>query len=100
MTSAEAAERAEAAGDERIRLRVLVEREFIRSSTHPEAGSEGLVRVANEAIAGLEPLGDDAGLSKAWWLLGEVHSIAGHWQKRADALSARSPTRAAAAPAR
>jgi class 3 adenylate cyclase/tetratricopeptide (TPR) repeat protein len=83
---AEAAERAEAAGDERIRLRVLVEREFIRSSTHPEAGSEGLVRVANEAIAGLEPLGDDAGLSKAWWLLGEVHSIAGHWQKRADAL--------------
>ena len=83
---AEAAERAEAAGDERIRLRVLVEREFIRSSTHPEAGSDGLVRVGKEAIAGLDPLGDDAGLAKAWWLVSEAHSIAGHWQQRADAL--------------
>ena len=83
---AEAVERATAAGDERIRLRALVEREFIRSWTHPEAGSEGLVRVGNEAIAGLEPLGDDVGLAKAWWLVSEADSVAGHWQRRADAL--------------
>ena len=83
---AEAVERASATGDERIRLRALVEREFVRSWTRPEAGSEGLVRVANEAIAGLEPLGDDIGLAKAWWLLGEAHSVAGRWSERADAL--------------
>ena len=44
------------------------------------------MRVGKEAIAGLEPLGDDAGLAKAWWLVSEAHSIAGHWQQRADAL--------------
>ena len=84
---AEAAERATATGDERVRLRVLVEREFIRSWTHPEAGSDGLVRVGEEAIAGLEPLGDDAGLAKAWWLVSEAYSVAGHWQQRGDALA-------------
>ncbi|MGZ4292561.1 MAG: adenylate/guanylate cyclase domain-containing protein, partial [Gaiellaceae bacterium] len=83
---AEAVERATAIRDERIRLRALVEREFIRSWTHPEAGSEGLVRVGNEAIAGLEPLGDDVGLAKAWWLVSEADSVAGHWQQRANAL--------------
>ncbi len=84
---AEAAERATATGDERVRLRVLVEREFIRSWTHPEAGSDGLVRVGEEAIAGLEPLGDDVGLAKAWWLVSEAYSVAGHWQQRGDALA-------------
>jgi len=83
---AEAVERAAASGNERVRLRALVEREFIRSWTRPEAGSEGLVRVAGEAIAGLEPLGDDVGLAKAWWLASEAHSIAGHWRDRGDAL--------------
>jgi len=83
---AETAERASSTGAERIRLRALVEREFIRSWTRPEAGTEGLVRVANEAIAGLEPLGDDVGLAKAWWLMGEAHSVAGRWSERADAL--------------
>jgi class 3 adenylate cyclase len=83
---AEAVERTTAAGDERVRLRALVEREFIRGWTHPEAGIEGLVRVGNEAIAGLEPLGDDVGLAKAWWLVSEADSVAGHWQQRADAL--------------
>ena len=83
---AEAVERAAASGDERVRLRALVEREFIRSWTRPEAGSEGLVRVADEAIAGLEPLDDDVGLAKAWWLASEAHSIAGHWRERGEAL--------------
>jgi len=83
---AEAVERATAAGDERIRLRCLVQREFIRSWTRPEAGTEGLVRVGNEAIAGLEPLGDDVGLATAWWLVSEAHSVGGRWRRRAEAL--------------
>ena len=83
----EAEARAEATGDERVRLRVLVEREFIRSWTHPEAGSDGLLRIGNEAIAGLEPLDDDVGLAKAWWLVSEAYSVGGHWQQRAEALA-------------
>jgi len=83
---AEAVDGAVAAGDDRVRLRALVEREFIRAWTRPEEGRDGLVTVAEEAIAGLTPLGDDVGLAKAWWLLSDAHSIAGHWRERTEAL--------------
>ncbi len=82
----EAVESASAAGDERVRLRALVEREFIRAWTRPEEGRDGLVKVAEEAIAVLTPLADDIGLAKAWWLLSDAYSIAGRWQDRSEAL--------------
>jgi class 3 adenylate cyclase/tetratricopeptide (TPR) repeat protein len=73
-------------GDPRLRLRALVDREFVRSFTHPEAGSDRLVAVARSVIPELEELNDDVGLAKAWWLLSEADSIACRWRARADAL--------------
>jgi class 3 adenylate cyclase/tetratricopeptide (TPR) repeat protein len=82
----EALESAQAAGDERLELRTLIEREFFRTFTAPEGSVEGIVAVADRAIPLLERLGDDLGLAKAWWLKSEVHVNACRWAARADDL--------------
>ena len=78
--------RAAAAGDKRLELRTLIEREFFRAFTSPESSTEELVGVAEHAIPLLEELGDEFGLAKAWWLRSEADVIAGRWGARADAL--------------
>jgi class 3 adenylate cyclase len=78
--------RAAAAGDKRLELRTLIEREFFRAFTNPESSTEEIVRVAEHAIPLLEELGDEFGLAKAWWLRSEADVIAGRWGARADAL--------------
>jgi class 3 adenylate cyclase/tetratricopeptide (TPR) repeat protein len=82
----EALAEAVTAAEPRVRLRASVDREYVRSLLHPEVGSDGLGRVAQDVIPQLEELGDDTGLAKAWWLLSEAHSIACRWQDRAEAL--------------
>jgi class 3 adenylate cyclase/tetratricopeptide (TPR) repeat protein len=82
----EALARAAAAGDKRLELRTLIEREFFRTFTEPETPTEDLVRVADQAIPLLEELGDELGLAKAWWLRSEADVIAGRWGARAEAL--------------
>jgi class 3 adenylate cyclase/tetratricopeptide (TPR) repeat protein len=83
---AEAAEAAVAAGDRRLELRTVVEREFFRTFTQPEGSVAEIEEVADRTIPQLEDLGDDLGLAKAWWLKSEVYVNACHWGERAAAL--------------
>jgi class 3 adenylate cyclase/tetratricopeptide (TPR) repeat protein len=82
----EALAAAAAAGDQRLELRTVIEREFFRYLTDPEGSTEDMLRVAEAAIPLLEKLGDELGLAKAWWLLSEIDVVAGRWGKRAKAL--------------
>jgi tetratricopeptide (TPR) repeat protein len=82
----EALEAARAAGDRRLELRTIIEREFYRAFTDPAGTVEEVVTVADEVIPLLEDLGDDLGLAKAWWLKSEVHMNAGRWGARAGNL--------------
>jgi class 3 adenylate cyclase/tetratricopeptide (TPR) repeat protein len=82
----DALESAEAAGDRRLELRTLIEREFFRAFTHPEESVDDIVAVADRAIPLLEELNDDLGLAKAWWLKSEVHLNAFRWAARTENL--------------
>jgi class 3 adenylate cyclase/tetratricopeptide (TPR) repeat protein len=78
---------ARAAGDRRLELRTLIEREFFRIFTNATgATSEEITRVAREAIPALEALGDDGGVARAWHLLSEPPVDACRWGERAAAL--------------
>jgi tetratricopeptide (TPR) repeat protein len=77
---------AAAAGDKKLELRTLIEREFFRTFTNPESSTEEIVRIAETAIPLLEELHDELGLAKAWWLRSEADVIAGRWAARAEAL--------------
>ena len=82
----EALKAAHAAGDRRLELRTLIERELFRSFTSSEESVEDIVAVADNAIPLLQELGDDLGLAKAWWLKSEVHVHACRWLARAENL--------------
>ena len=82
----EALDAAAAAGDKRLELRTLIEREFFRAYAGSEDPSETIPAVAARAIPLLEELGDDLGLAKAWWLKSEIDLRAGRWGARAAAL--------------
>jgi len=82
----DAMEAASAAGDRRLELRTLIEREFFREFTKPEGSVEAMLGVAEEAIPLLEALNDDLGLAKAWWLKSEADVRACRWGARAEAL--------------
>jgi class 3 adenylate cyclase/tetratricopeptide (TPR) repeat protein len=82
----EAMESAKAAGDRRLELRTVIERQFFRGFTHPEGSVAEIIEVAERTIPQLEELGDDLGLAKAWWLKSEVYVNACHWGERAAAL--------------
>jgi tetratricopeptide (TPR) repeat protein len=77
---------ARSAGDRRLELRALIEREFLWTFTKPGESLEAVVAVADEAIPVLEELGDDAGLAKAWVLRSIVHLHACRWGERAEHL--------------
>lgn len=77
---------AQAAGDRRLELRTLIEREFFRVFTSPEESGEDIAAVADTAIPLLEQIGDHLGLAKAWWLKSEVHLSACRWAARAENL--------------
>jgi class 3 adenylate cyclase/tetratricopeptide (TPR) repeat protein len=82
----EALEAAAAAGDRRLELRTLIDREFLRAFTAPEGSIPEILATTEEAIPLLEELGDELGLAKAWWLKSEVHLNAARWGARAEAL--------------
>ena len=81
-----ALETASAAGDRRLELRALIEREFFREFTRPEGSVEEILEVTDKVIPLLEELGDDLGLAKAWWLKSEADVRACRWGARAEAL--------------
>ncbi|MGH3063045.1 MAG: AAA family ATPase, partial [Gaiellaceae bacterium] len=82
----EALESAKAAGDRRLELRTVIEREFFRAFTRPDESPDDIVAVADAAIPLLEELGDDIGLAKAWWLKSEMHLHAFRWAPRTEHL--------------
>jgi tetratricopeptide (TPR) repeat protein len=82
----EALDLARADGDQRLELRTLIEREFFRIFTNAETPAEEVTRVAEEAIAALEALGDHRGVARAWHLLSEPPVNACLWGERAAAL--------------
>ena len=82
----EALAAAAAAGDKRLELRTLIEREFFRAYAGSDDPSETIPAVAARAIPLLEELGDDLGLAKAWWLNSEIDLRAGRWGARAASL--------------
>jgi hypothetical protein len=81
-----AAGRAERLGNRRLALRAAIEHEFFPAPGNAGASSERMTRVAEAAIPELEELGDELGLSRAWWLLSEPHLEACRWGARAGAL--------------
>jgi class 3 adenylate cyclase/tetratricopeptide (TPR) repeat protein len=85
-TLTEALQAADAAGDKRLEMRTLIERELFRSFTSSEESVEEIVAVADQAIPLLSELGDNLGLAKAWWLKSEVHVHACRWAARAENL--------------
>ncbi|HET7855661.1 MAG TPA: adenylate/guanylate cyclase domain-containing protein [Gaiellaceae bacterium] len=82
----DALEAAQSAGDRRLELRTLIERELFRSFTSSDESVEDIVAVADSAIPLLQELGDDLGLAKAWWLKSEVHVHACRWHARGENL--------------
>jgi class 3 adenylate cyclase/tetratricopeptide (TPR) repeat protein len=76
---------AKAAGDLRLEMRALIEREFFKVFTAQEVSSS-VPEVTAQAIPVLEEAGDHLGLARAWRLRGEVAVLAGHWGARVEAV--------------
>jgi tetratricopeptide (TPR) repeat protein len=68
-----AAAAAEAAADEALGLRVLIERTLLRLHVDPEAEAHEVLEVAERAVPVFEEKGDAVGLSRAWGLAAEAH---------------------------
>jgi class 3 adenylate cyclase/tetratricopeptide (TPR) repeat protein len=81
----EALSTAKAAGDVRLEMRALIEREFFKVFTAQEVTSS-VPEVTARAIPVLEEAEDHLGLAWAWRLRGEVAVLAGHWGDRVEAL--------------
>jgi predicted ATPase/class 3 adenylate cyclase len=69
----EAGAAAAAAGDERLELRVLIERSVLHLYTDPDAEAREVLEVAERATPVFEASGDQLGLSRAWGLVAEAH---------------------------
>jgi predicted ATPase len=82
---ADALSSAQEAGDERLEMRALIEREFFKIFTALEVSSS-VPEVTARAIPILEESEDHLGLARAWRLRGEVAVLAGHWGARVEAL--------------
>ena len=77
---------AAAEGDRRLELRALLERCWLQLRSEPKVAASGVQEIAERAIKTFEELDDDAGLARAWSLLGGVHWFASRWGARAEAL--------------
>jgi class 3 adenylate cyclase/tetratricopeptide (TPR) repeat protein len=64
---------AEAAGDEGLGLRVLIERSVLRMYLDPQVEAREVLEVAEQVTPVFEASGDELGLSRAWGLVAEAH---------------------------
>jgi class 3 adenylate cyclase/tetratricopeptide (TPR) repeat protein len=67
-----AGDTATAQEDRTLEARVLLERSQLRFSIEHQASIAEFLQDARRAIATLEELHDDAGLARAWWVVGEM----------------------------
>jgi class 3 adenylate cyclase len=81
----EAVETATTLGLRAAELHARIELQFVRAFATGTPAEES-VELATEAIAELEPLGDDLALARAWWLRSSGDLAAGRWSARADAI--------------
>ena len=78
---------AEAASDERLRCRAVLERSSLRTFIDPGVETDELLRVANHAIKVFEAGGDDVGLARAWLHVAEVQWLRCHCAEMEDVLA-------------
>lgn len=82
----EAIEVAATLGERAAELHARIERQFVREFTSRSTLAEESVKLAQDAIAELEELGDDLALARAWWLRSSDHLAACRWRERAKAV--------------
>ena len=81
----EAVDAAVALGQRAAELHARIELQFMRAFAE-ETPVEESVELAEEAIAELEPLGDELALARAWWLRSTGDLAAGRWRARGEAI--------------
>jgi class 3 adenylate cyclase len=81
----EAVELAAASGLRAAELHARVELQFVRAFAESTPVAES-VALAKEAIAELEPLGDELALARAWWLASSGDLAACRWRAREEAI--------------
>ena len=81
----EAAETATAMGRRAEELHARIELQFVRIFAEGTPAEES-VELATQAIAELEPLGDEVALARAWWLRSSGDIAACRWRARAEAI--------------
>ena len=82
----EAVETASTLGLRAPELHARIELQFVRAFAEGTTPVEESVALATEAIAELEPLGDELALARAWWLKSSGDLAACRWRARADAI--------------
>jgi class 3 adenylate cyclase len=81
----EAVDLAAASGLRAAELHARVELQFVRGFAESTPVAES-VALAREAIAELEPLGDELALARAWWLASSGDLAACRWRARGEAI--------------
>jgi class 3 adenylate cyclase len=81
----EAVDAAVALGLRAAELHARIELQFVRSFAGETPVGES-VALAEEAIAELEPLGDELALARAWWLRSSGDIAACRWRARGEAI--------------
>ena len=82
---AEAVDAAVALGLRAPELHARIELQFVRAFAESTPVEES-VELAKEAIAELEPLGDELALARAWWLRSSGDLAACRWRARGEAI--------------
>jgi tetratricopeptide (TPR) repeat protein len=72
----EIADEARASGERPLELRSRIQRQWLRSLTHPtETPLAGLLAEGEEAVTTFTGFGDDGGLALAWYLIATAHYL-------------------------
>jgi tetratricopeptide (TPR) repeat protein len=75
-----------ALGDRAAELHARIELQFVRTFVDASAPVDESVRLASEALAELEGLGDELALARAWWLASSADVRLCRWQGRTRSL--------------
>ncbi len=81
----EGVEAAASLGQRAAELHARIELQFVRAFA-TETPPEESVALAEEAIAELEPLGDEVALARAWWLRSSGDLAACRWRARGEGI--------------